>query len=134
VKRLIVASLSAAAITGCGSPSADLFAVNRSGSIAGARLQMVVSDGGTVRCNSAKPVKLTNDQLLDARELQRELKPAAERHLELPARPGSIMRYRVKTPDGTLRFADNSTGTRAALARMTLFTREVARQRCRLAR
>ena len=122
------------ALAGCGTPSADLFAVDRAGTIPGAKLAMVVSDGGTVTCNGAKPVSLTNDQLLDARQLQRDLKDAAERHLELASRPGSIFRYEVRTPDGTLRFADNSPGARGSLARLTLFVRNVAMQRCHLAR
>src|SRR3954471_479275 len=121
-------------LAGCGTPSADLFAVNRAGSVPGAKLAMVVSDGGTVTCNGAKAVSLTNDQLLDARELQRDLKDAAERHLELPPRAGSVFRYEVRTPDGTVRFADNSPGARGALARLTLFVRDVAKQQCRLAR
>src|SRR3954447_16266635 len=121
-------------LAGCGTPSADLFAVDRSGSVPGAKLAMVVSDGGTVRCNGAEPVDLTNNHLLAAGELQRDLKDAAERHLELAARPGSVFRYEVRTPDGSVRFADNSPGARGALARLTLFVRQVAMQRCRLAR
>ena len=122
------------AVAGCGTPSADLFAVDRTGSVPGAKLSMVVSDGGTVRCNGARSVDLTDGQLLDARELQRDLKDAAERHVELAARPGSVFQFSVRTPDGTVRFADNSPGARGALARLTLFVREVATQRCHLAR
>ena len=132
--RSAAALIALAALAGCGTPSADLFAVDRSGSIPGAKLDMVVSDGGTVTCNGKKAVDITDDELLDARELQRDLKDAAERHLELAPREGSIMRYEVRTPDGSVRFADNSPGTRGALARLTLFVRDVARQRCHLAR
>jgi hypothetical protein len=121
-------------LAGCGTPSADLFAIQRTGTVPGARLAMVVSDGGTVQCNTAKAVDMTDQQLLDARELQRDLKDLAERHLDLPPRRGSVFRYEVRTPDGTVRFADNSPGARGALARLTLFVRQVAQQQCRLAR
>ena len=134
MRRAAAALITLLALAGCGTPSADLFAVDRAGTIPGAKLAMVVSDGGTVTCNGAKAVSLTNDQLLDARELQRDLKDAAERHLELAPRPGSILRYEVRTPDGTVRFADNSPGARGSLARLTLFVRDVAMQRCHLAR
>ena len=134
MRRLAAVLIALAALAGCGTPSADLFAVDRSGSVPGARLDMVVSDGGTVRCNGKKAVDITDDELLDARELQRDLKDAAERHLELAPRKGSIMRYEVRTPDGSVRFADNSPGARGALARLTLFVRTVAKQRCHLAR
>jgi hypothetical protein len=132
--RAALPVLIAVALAGCGTPSADLFAVERNGSVPGAKLDMVVSDGGTVRCNGAKSVDLTNGQLLDARELQRDLKDAAERHLELSARTGSVFRYSVRTPDGSVRFADNSPAARGALARLTLFVRQVAMDRCRLPR
>ena len=121
-------------LAGCGTPSADLFAVDRSGSVPGARLRLVISDGGTVTCNGARPVDLPDTRLLDARELQRDLKDDAERHLELRPRPGSVLTYRVRTPDGTLRFSDNSRGATAALDRVALFVREVAQQQCRLPR
>ena len=133
-RRLVAALTLAAAAAGCGTPSADLFAVNRSGSVPGAKLDMVVSDGGTVRCNGKRAVDITDAELLDARELQRDLKDDAERHLELAARAGSVLRYEVRTPDGTVRFADNSPGAQGALARLTLFVRDVAMQRCHLAR
>jgi len=128
------AALAALAAAGCGTPSADLFAVTRSGTIPGARLSMVVGDGGTVTCNGAKAVGLTDPQLLPAPELQRELTKPARRHLVLAPRPQSILRYRVRTPDGSVTFADNSAGAGAALARLTLFVREVAQRQCRLAR
>ena len=134
MRRAAAALIALGALAGCGTPSADLFVVNRSGSVPGAKLAMIVSDGGTVRCNGAKAVSMTNEQLLDARELQRDLKDAAERHLDLAPRAGSVFRYEVRTPDGSVRFADNSPGTRGALARLTLFVRDVAKQRCHLAR
>ena len=133
-RRVVAALVLAAAAAGCGTPSADLFAVQRAGSVPGAKLDMVVSDGGTVRCNGRPAVDITDDELLDARELQRDLKDAAERHLEFASRPGSVMRYEVRTPDGSVRFADNSPGARGTLAKLVLFVRTVAKQRCRLAR
>jgi len=128
------ALLAAAAIAGCGSEAHDLFLVQRAGSVPGARLALRVTDDGRASCNGSPLVDITSDQLIDARELQRDLKDAAERHLELAPRKGSIMRYEVRTPDGSVRFADNSPGARGALARLTLFVRTVAKQRCHLAR
>lgn len=127
-------ALAVLVLAGCGSPSADLFAVQRSGTVPGAKLAMTVNDGGTVTCNQAKPVDITDHELLTARELQRRLKDFAQRHLDLVPRPGSVFRYEVRTPDGTVRFADNSPGARGALAQLTLFVREVAQQQCRLTR
>ncbi len=46
--RLVAGALAAALLAGCGAPSPDLFVVERSGGIPGARLTMVVDDGGIV--------------------------------------------------------------------------------------
>ena len=131
---LAAAAAAALALAGCGAPSADLFAVQRSGTVPGAKLAMVINDAGTVTCNQAKPVDITDHELLTARELQRRLKDFAQRHADLVARPGSVFRYEVRTPDGTVRFADNSPGARGPLAQLTLFVRQVAQHQCRLQR
>ena len=66
------ASLLAAvlALAGCGSPSADLFEVVRSGPDRNANVRLLVSDDGTVRCNRRKPVAMGAGRLLTARELE----------------------------------------------------------------
>ena len=66
-------SLCAAALVGCGGPQADLFLVERAGSVPGARLTLLVSDGGTARCNRGEELPITSAQLIDAREIAREL-------------------------------------------------------------
>ena len=118
-------------LAGCGGQSSDLFAVDRAGSIPGARLRLVVSDGGTVRCDGGRPVAISDSELLDARNLQRDLEAPAARALRLPARPGSVLRYRVRTPDGTVAFADDSPAKPAVLNRLAFFVREISRARCR---
>ncbi len=122
------------ALAGCGSPAADLFVVTRSGSIPGARLHLLVSDDGTVRCNGATKREMGSDRLLDARELARQLAPEAKRGRRLPARPDSVLRYAVRLEDGTVTFADNSAGITPPDLRLAAFTRSVATQVCRLAR
>src|SRR5213082_2464007 len=110
-----------AGLAGCGTQSPDLFAVQRAGTIPGARLRLVVNDGGTVRCDGGRAVDLTDQQLLDARQIQRDLKSPAKRALRLPPQPGSVLRYRVTTPDGAVSFADDSRGRPAVLNRLAFF-------------
>jgi len=52
----------ALAAAGCGTPSHDLFAVERAGSIPGAKLRMIVSDGGTVTCDGGKAVSISSEE------------------------------------------------------------------------
>jgi len=135
VRLLAVAALAAALLAAaCGSPSPDLFAVDRSGTIPRARLRLIVNDAGTVRCDDRRAVELSGGELLGARDLQRDLEAPAARALRLAPGRGSVLRYRVRTPDGTVSFADDSAGKPAVLDRLAFYVRRVAQGRCGRAR
>jgi len=123
----------ALALGGCGGvQAADLFVVTRSGSAPHARLTLLVNEEGIVHCNGAKPLKLSDPQLVQARALQEELHDAASANRVLPARPGSVLSYSVRDEAGTVRFADNSAGQPKVLHELALFVLVVAQQVCRL--
>src|SRR5215208_7035048 len=61
-----LAALAAVLLAGCGSPASDIFEVERSGSIPGADLRIVVADDGTVRCNGGAPKNIGDVRLLDS--------------------------------------------------------------------
>ena len=123
----------AAALAGCGSPPADLFSVDRSGEDRDANLRMVVSDGGSVTCNG-KQHPLGADRLLTARQLQRDLVPQAELHVELPPGPGSQLSYRAAMQQGTVAFSDTSAALPQSFARLAAFTKDVAERVCHIER
>jgi hypothetical protein len=142
-RRLLAAALAlgAAATGACGGgPPADLFVVQRSGSIPGARLTLRLTDDGGAYCNRGGRAEITSAELIEGRALVRELngKPdapgLADRRLRLAPRQGSILRYAVRSQDGTVAFADNSAGRPTALARLAKLTRDVAKGACRLPR
>jgi|tagenome__1003787_1003787.scaffolds.fasta_scaffold20535398_1 hypothetical protein len=136
------AALCAALSPGCGGgPPGDLFVVQRSGSIPGASLRLRVTDDGGAYCNSIGRREITSQQLLDAREIRRELngeKPEdvapADRGLRLAPGPGSVLSYRVRSEDGTVAFSDTSRGQPPVFFRIAKLTRDVARGSCGLAR
>jgi hypothetical protein len=136
VTRALAAALTGlavAAAAGCGNRTTpDLFALERYGSVPGARLSLRVNDNGQVRCNGGERRRLPDQQVLDAREIARELNEVAPR--TLARRPGSILRYRLELEEGTVRFADNSRGQEEAMALTQAFARRVAREVCGLAR
>ena len=132
MKRAVV--LVALVLTGCGSPSADLFLVNRSGADRNANLTLLVSDDGTVTCNGGKRHEIPNDKLLDARKLTRALSPQAELHLVLPPRPGTVLSYKVRMEAGTLAFSDTSRPLPTEFAELELFTKSIAEDVCGLSR
>ena len=121
-------------LAGCGTPSADLFVVDREGSLPDARLTLRVGDGGTVRCDGGDERPIASEDLLDARQLAEDLSPLLDRNLRLPPRPGSLLRYRVTGEEGEVRFADNSPNPPAVLGRLIRFTRKMAMNACGRAR
>jgi hypothetical protein len=124
----------AVAAGGCGADYPDLFVLTRSGSIPGAKLTLLVNDGGTVRCNGAKAVRLPDPQLLSARDIATRLADDADRGLVLPAAPGSVLRFRLRSQDGTVTFSDTDAARRPELGKAVAFARTVARDVCGLAR
>jgi hypothetical protein len=126
--------LTALFVAGCGSPSADLFVVNRSGADRNANLTLLVSDDGTVTCNGGKRHEIPNEKLLDARKLTRALSPQAELHLVLPPRSGTVLSYKVRMEAGTLAFSDTSRPLPSEFAELEVFTKGIAEDVCGLRR
>jgi hypothetical protein len=119
---------------GCGSPSADLFEVVRSGADRNANVRLLVSDDGTVRCNRGKPVPMGAERLLTARELERDLETQAALGLELPKGRTAILSYRARLEAGTISFSDQSRGRPGSFNRLVAFTNDVARRVCKVKR
>jgi hypothetical protein len=125
----------AAALAGCGTPSPDLFAVERDGSLPDARVQIVVGDDGVVKCDGKDARKPMPDELLlDARQLERELVPELEDDLRLRIPSNALLRYRVVSDEGDIRFADASPGLTPELGQIIQLTRRLAREFCGKAR
>ena len=122
-----------AMLAACGTPSADLFVVERSGELPGAKLDLVVGDGGAVKCNGTER-DITSAQLLDARDLADDLAPLLDRGVTLPPAAQSLLRFRVIGEQGTVEFSDSSRGLRPEFARVIAFTREIAKRSCGLPR
>ena len=137
VATLVVVATAGAA---CGGEAGDLLAVERTGSIPGARLALRFTVDGRVACNRGALRDLPSEQVLEARRIERELAgeeddpgPAA-RGVRLPAGPGWILRYRARTEAGTVAFADTSRRQPEVLFEIAKLTRDVARGACGLRR
>jgi hypothetical protein len=131
---LAILAAPAVAAAGCGGEAADLFVVTRSGSIPGAALRLRVTDDGRASCNGRGLVEISSGELIRARDAARELADPTKRHVVLPPRPGSVLRYRVRTEVGAVAWSDTSRGQPPVFFAVAKLTRDVARGPCRLAR
>ena len=134
VRVLLPMAIALLAATGCGGSAGDLLAVKRSGTVPGAELQVIITDAGFASCNEADELRLPEELLLDAREVERDLETAAEEQLSLNPGDGSIFSYEVETPTGIVRFADTSSGRVEGMDELAFLVRQVAQDVCGLPR
>ena len=133
-----VGAIGAAALAtlaaGCGGGirAPDLFIVQRTGSVPGAGLTLLVNEEGGVRCNGGATLKLSDPALVQARAIQEDLHEPASEHVSLAPRPGSVLSYYVRDENGSVRFADNSAGQPAVFHNLALFVLQTAQQVCHL--
>ena len=120
-------------LSGCGTAGADLMVVARSGTIPGADLQMRVIDDGQVECNGQRH-DLGSDQLIEAREIVRELAEHADKGLSLPPGDPTIMRFRIRTEDGVVGFSDTSPDQPMSFFEAAQLVRTIAIEACGLER
>jgi hypothetical protein len=122
-------------LAGCGGVTApDLFIVYRSGSTPQARLTLLVNEEGGVTCNGRTVTqKLSDQQIVKAREIQEDLAKPSSSHSSLPPRAGSVLRYFVRDEGGYVRFSDNSADQPDVFRKMQLFVLQTSQEICRLA-
>jgi hypothetical protein len=118
---------------GCGTPSPDLFVVNRDGTVPGAKLELLVSDQ-TARCNDGPAERLSSGQIIEARDIRRDLLLLQRGDEPVPsAPPAQFFEFAVQTEEGTLRYPDTQQRP-AILPRVSRFVRRVAIDTCGLER
>jgi hypothetical protein len=128
-----LAAAAASSLGGCGTPSPDLFVVQRSGTVPGAKLRMLVSDT-SVRCNGGDRLALTSAQTIQARDITDDLLLVQAGKVRVPpAPPAQIFSYEIRTQEGVLRFADTAQRP-PILPRTAAFVRRLAKDTCKLTR
>jgi hypothetical protein len=134
--RLVAAAGAGAvalALSACGTPSPDLFVVQRDGTVPGAKLHLLVSDT-SVRCNHRDPLPLTSAQTIEARDITDDLLAVQSGAVAYPKPPpAQIFRFQITDQEGTLRFPDTAQRPEI-LPRTALFVRRVAIDTCKLTR
>jgi hypothetical protein len=133
-RAIAALALALLTLTACGNQARDLFVVSRSGNVPGARLTLRVTDDGRVSCNGHSLVDIASNQLITARETERDLKKPATARLRLAPGREPVFGYRVRTQDGTVAWSDDSRGQPPVLFALAKLTRDVAKGPCHLAR
>ena len=77
---------------------------------------------------------MTDDQLLRARAVARDLERPASLHVALPPGRNAVLSYRVRLSEGAISFSDTSRGLTPALLRVQALTRSLATRTCGLPR
>ncbi len=121
------------ALAACGTPSPDLFVAERDGTVPGAKLHLLISDT-TVRCNHGKPLPLTSEQTIEARDITDDLLLVQSGAVAYPKPPpAQIFHFKITDEDGVLRFPDTAQRP-PILPRTARFVRRVAIDTCKLVR
>lgn len=121
----------AATLAGCtGIKASDLFLVTRTPAAGGASLTLLINEEGGVQCNGAKTLKISDRQLIFAREIQEDLQKPASEGLSLPPGPRPVFNYTVRDENGSVRFSDDSAGQPEVLHKLALFVLEVGQGVC----
>jgi hypothetical protein len=121
------------ALGACGTPSPDLFVVHRTGTVPGAKLDLLVSDQ-TATCNKDAPRELSSAEIITARDILKDLLEFQRADATVPpAPPAQIFRFSLRSEAGTTRWGD-TTQRPSVLPRITQFTRDLAKGLCGLTR
>jgi hypothetical protein len=125
--RTIAGAAVAALLAGCGGTAGDLLALEVAG--AGATRRVVITGDGRARCDSGELRAISSDELIEAREIERELTDLAESGRTYRGGRG-LRRLTALTRAGTVRWREAAPGRPAVLARAELLAVRLARALC----
>ena len=126
--RLAAAATAVVWLSGCGTATEDLMAIDVAGGPAHVHERIRVTDDGRASCGG--PLRQIPSQLLlDAREAKRLLRPYARNGASFRTARRTVRQYVVRSFDGTVRFSEGAPGP-SALGRVTLLTLRLERVVC----
>ena len=123
--RLTPLALPLLALAGCGNPGGDLIALEERGT---GFNRMVVTDDGRGSCNGGELKRLESDRLLEAREVERELRELSEKATNFPESTGG-RHFRAQMRGVTVTWRERSAQD-PALPKATLLTLKLRRELC----
>ena len=121
------ASASACLLAGCGGNPGDLLGMQISGGPVRGVEQMHVTEDGRTSCNKGGLHQLGSQTILDARNIERLAKPLIEQGANYPPAPAGRRNFQLKTPDGSLNWAEGDSGLPTLLPQAELLALRLER-------
>jgi hypothetical protein len=125
----VACAAAAAALVGCGGDAGELITISTSGG-GGPAIRVVVTGDGRGSCNGGAERVLPSQHVLDAREVERELKDDAEKRATYTNGPPGARRYVASTKDGLVTWVEGARGAPPEVAKAILLTQNLKRDAC----
>lgn len=126
---LALAALVALLMAGCGGDPGELLTVSTSGG-GGDNHRLVVTGDGRGRCDHGDLRTLPSSHVLDAREVERELKDPAKQRATFMSGPPGARRYVFSTNDGLVSFVEGARGAPPVVPKGIALVQELKRDLC----
>jgi hypothetical protein len=121
--------LAAAALAACGGDAGELMTISTHGG-AGDNHRFVVTGDGRASCDGGDLRALPSEYVIDAREVERELKEYAKRRAAYTAAPAGARRYVASTDDGIVTWVEGARGAPPVVAKGIVLVQELKRDLC----
>ncbi len=128
-RRGAIALAAAAALAGCGGTPGERITITESGG-GEPPLRLTVRADSQGSCNDGGNRTLPSQLILDAREVERGLKRAAEGRASYSDGPRGARRYTATTNDGVVTWVEGARGAPEAVASATLLAVQLKRTLC----
>jgi subtilisin family serine protease len=129
-RAVALGAAAAAVAAGCGGTAGDLLKITVAGGPTNEAHTIVVSGDGRGSCDRGALEPLPSRRVIEAREVERDLRGYAHRAAAYPPRQGA-RRYGVNSNDGVVRWSEGTPGLPGVLPRAQLLTLKLERQLCR---
>jgi|1185.fasta_scaffold193664_2 hypothetical protein len=125
----LVAAVAAVALNGCGGGAGELITIATSGG-GGDNHRFVVTGDGRGTCDGRDERVLPSQHVLDAREVERELKDPAKRRASYTAGPPGARRYVASTKNGIVTWVEGARGAPPVVAKGIVLVQELKGDLC----
>jgi hypothetical protein len=130
--RLVLCAASVGLLASCGGSAGDLIALEVSGGFESQAVRLTVTDDGRGRCGDGGLEPISNERLIEAREVERDIEELAEEGARFADREGPAGRHYVaSTRAGTVRWAEGAPALPEVLPRAALLAEELQDDLCR---